>query len=160
MNLNEITQCRFCGEKCHATIGDCDNPLRIEFDCGSSAEKYGDGSLRWPQRCNWKIAETNIWTDPCRRCGSPIKGRLQEAGKYIAVDYYCGSKSRLASNGMWEFDALCRHNCSPLDLSLASAEEIGMAALEAMQGPTNDSVRAKFAEILFRKLQARDGGAK
>lgn len=166
MNLNQITECGVCGEKCHTIAGPKENPIRIEFDCGSivevSSNEYG---YQWAKRCG-KLSLPKIpfiELGPCRRCGSPAKKMASdEKGNVVSVDYLCGSTIRLASNGMLEFDALCRHteNQPRLEPALASAEEIGMAALEAMQGPTNDSVRAKFAEILFRKLQARDGGAK
>lgn len=152
-----------------------------------------------------RLAKKNILhgisiTDaPCRRCGSPVASQwVGDNDKVVGANYWCGSTLRLGSNGLFEFDALCRNAAKPKELppvvhivadhetgddairklgesgyivivtgptakvnmlrpesDLASAEEIGMAALEAMQGPTNDSVRAKFAEILFKKLSAR-----
>ncbi len=151
MNLNQITKCEFCGENGSVVYGDIDNPHKVSFLCGSVAQDIPDEfGNHWTVRCV-KGARPKTKSKPLPKPvlhfevhevhEVPSKEELDrlEAFGYVALPTTPGTKVRILST----------------EPPLASVDEIGMAALEAMQGPTNDSVRAKFAEILWKRISAR-----
>jgi hypothetical protein len=159
MNLNEITAktplvasapCRRCGSPIKIVVGDDDgNVTRVDYLCGSTLRLAPNKMWEFDALC--RHTENQPRPKPIAHIGSSkLSSVPKEQVEKLEADGYAVV--------ITQFDGGVRI-LTP-EPAMASADEIGMAALEAMQGPTNDSVRAKFAEILFRKLQARDGGAK
>ncbi len=134
--------CRRCGSPIKSTNKDSDGAIfAIEYFCGSTLRSPAGKPFEFDALCRNAAKATMspvVHYAGIAALSAEDRAKLESSG-YVVVETQPDCKVQVMSAGE----------------PLATADEIGMAALEAMQGPTNDSVRAKFAEILFRKINER-----